>query len=128
MATRKATVVVLAALAASTLVLTGCTAGNTDDDGEVKGDITFLTNRTDLEEDGTYDRYIQEFQETYPDVNVKVEAITAYEDDVRPRMSTPNGYGDVLLTPDAIGVDQQPDFFEPLGSVDELSEEYRFVA
>jgi ABC-type glycerol-3-phosphate transport system substrate-binding protein len=42
-------------------------------------------------------------------------------------MSTPDGYGDVLLIPDAVGVDEYPDFFEPLGSVDELQEDYRFV-
>lgn len=128
MATRKA-LLGLAAVAASALVLTGCTTGSDNNDaGEVSGEITFLTNRTDLEKDGTFDRYISEFQETYPDVDVKVEAITAYEDDVRTRMSTPNGYGDVLLIPDAVGVDQYPDFFEPLGSVDELSKTYRFVA
>ena len=124
-----------AALTAASLVLalaacsggSGGSGGSGDEGGEPSGDITFLTNRTDLEKDGTFDRYITEFNETYPDVTVKVEAITNYEDDVRTRMST-SDYGDVLLIPDAVGVDQYPDFFEPLGSVDELEADYRFIA
>ena len=129
MASRKAMVGLVAAAATTALLLSSCSAGSGDSgsDGEPSGEITFLTNRTDLEKDGTFDRYVEEFNETYPDVTVEVEAITAYEDDVRTRMSTPNGYGDVLLIPDAVGVDEYPDFFEPLGTVDELQEDYRFV-
>lgn len=121
-----------AAIAATTMMLTSC-AGGTDaagegtGSGEVAGSITFLTNRTDLETDGTWDRYVSEFQKTYPDADVTVEAITNYEDDVRTRMSTTD-FGDVLLVPDAVGVDQYVDFFEPLGSVDELKSDYRFVS
>lgn len=130
MASRKAMVGLVSIAAVATLALTSCAgAGPSDetDSGEVAGDITFLTNRTDLETDGTWDAYIAEFQETYPDVNVTVEAITAYADDVRTRMSTPNGYGDVLLIPQ-VPADQFEDFFEPLGSVDELADTYRFQA
>ena len=119
----------LVAVAATTLLLTSCsgTDSASTTDGEAEGEITFLTNRTDLEQDGTFDRYIDEFTAEYPDVTVKIEAITNYEDDVRTRMSTPNGYGDVLLIPDAVGVDQFPDFFEKLGTVEELEDDYRFL-
>lgn len=130
MATRKAMVGLVAVAAATTLLLTACsgTSGDaTGDSDEVKGDITFLTNRTDLEADGTWDAYVEEFNSEYPDVNVTIEAITNYADDVRTRMSSPNGYGDVLLIPE-VPADQFPDFFEPLGTVDELSDDYRFVS
>ena len=130
MASRKAMVGLVSIAAVAALALTSCAGGGTSgdtDSGEVAGDITFLTNRTDLETDGTWDAYIAEFQKTYPDVNVKVEAITNYADDVKTRMSTPNGYGDVLLIP-AVPADQFGDFFEPLGSVDELADTYRFQA
>jgi ABC-type glycerol-3-phosphate transport system substrate-binding protein len=130
MATRKATVGLVALAATTTLLLTSCAGGSpneSSDDGTIDGDITFLTNRTDLERDGTWDRYVEEFNEKYPDVTVEIEAITNYEDDVRTRMSTTD-YGDVLLVPDAIGVDQYPDFFEPLGTVSELEADYRFIA
>lgn len=116
--------------AALALALGACSGGSSGDggqDGEPSGSITFLTNRTDLEKDGTFDRYIAEFNEIYPDATVEIEAITNYEDDVRTRMST-SDYGDVLLIPDAVGVDQYPDFFEPLGDVDELEQDYRFIS
>lgn len=129
MATRKAILALAALTTAATMALTSCSGGSepTDSDGEVSGDITFLTNRTDLEADGTWDAYVAEFQKTYPDVNVKVEAITNYADDVRTRMSTPNGYGDVLLIPE-VPADQFPDFFESLGTVEALSSDYRWVS
>lgn len=128
MATRKAMVSLVALAATTTLLLTSCAGASEQPtaDGEIDGDITFLTNRTDLERDGVFDQYIADFNEKYPDVTVEVEAITNYEDDVRTRMSTTD-YGDVLLIPDAIGVDQFPDFFEPLGTVEELEDEYRFI-
>jgi len=116
--------------AAVTLALGAC-SGNSGDDGKQSdapsGSITVLTNRTDLEKEGVFDRYVTEFTEKYPDVSVKIEAITNYEDDVRTRMSTKD-YGDVLLVPDAVGVDQFPDFFEPLGDVTDMQKDYRFVS
>lgn len=130
MATRKAVLAFAAVATAATMALTACSGGaqpTQSGDGEVKGDITFLTNRTDLETDGTWESYVAEFQKSYPDVNVKVEAITNYADDVRTRMSTPNGYGDVLLIPE-VPADQFPDFFESLGTVDDLSKDYRWVS
>lgn len=132
-------VALISATTGLALALSACSSGGSGTTAEpsngdatsaapVSGDITFLTNRTDLQEDGTYDAYIAEFQTEYPDVNVKVEAITAYEDDVRTRMSAPNGYGDVLLIPNAVPADEFSTFFEPLGTVEELSSTYRFQA
>lgn len=129
MASRKAMVSLVALAATGALLLTSCSGSSEEptDSGEVSGDITFLTNRTDLEEAGVFDEYIAEFQQEYPDVNVTVEAITNYADDVRTRMSSPNGYGDVLLIPN-VPSDQFADFFEPLGDVEDLAETYRFQA
>lgn len=121
----------IAALAVAALLLTSCsTAGAGADNGsdEVKGDITFLTNRTDLEQDGTWGRYVAAFQKENPDVKVKIEAITNYEDDVKTRMSIPNGYGDVLLVPNGVTPAQYGDFFSSLGKTDDLTAEYRFLA
>jgi ABC-type glycerol-3-phosphate transport system substrate-binding protein len=36
-------------------------------------------------------------------------------------------YGDVLLIPNSITADQLPTFFEPLGTLDDLSKKYRFT-
>ena len=49
-----------------------------------------------------------------------------YEGDVSIRLNS-GDYGDVLLIPNTVDADQLSTFFEPLGSVDELGEEYRFI-
>ena len=48
----------------------------------------------------------------YPNVDVKFEAITDYEGEVKIRMNTEN-YGDVLLIPNAVTADQLPDVLRP---------------
>lgn len=130
-------VAAFAATAGLMLTLAACSEGSSTPEGSstggtsgatLEGDITFLTNRTDLQENGTFDEYVATFQEEYPLVNVNVEGITNYADDVRTRMSTPNGYGDVLMIPASVPAEEFPTFFEPLGTVDELSETYRFQA
>ncbi len=122
----------VALTAVAGLALSACSSGSATEpeesaSGAVAGDITFLTHRTDLQTDGTFDEYVARFQEEYPDVNVKVEGITNYADDIKTRMSTPNGYGDVLNIPN-VPADQFSTFFEPLGSVDDMSGTYRFQA
>jgi ABC-type glycerol-3-phosphate transport system substrate-binding protein len=57
---------------------------------------------------------------------VKFEAITDYEGEVAIRMNTTE-YGDVLLIPNSVKPEQYADFFEPMGSVEEMSQTYRFV-
>lgn len=128
MASRKALLGLAAAAAVTAIALTSCSAGGGGSDSATpSGDITFLTNRTDLQQDGTFAKYIKEFRKTYPDVNVKVEGITNYADDVKTRLSSPNGYGDVLLIP-SVPPDQFSDFFEPLGKTSKLAATYRFLS
>lgn len=129
MASRKAMAGLVVA-AATALLLAACSGtGSTgqSSSGKASGDITFLTNRTDLQTDGTWDKYVAEFKKSYPDVNVKIEGITNYEDDVKTRLSTPNGYGDVLLIPNGVTPDQYASFFESLGKTSEFSSDYRFL-
>src|SRR2546421_1322703 len=116
-----------ALIAAAGLALAGCSSGSGDasNDGKIDGEITVLTQRTDIV--GTvFERYKQEFNKIYPDVKVKFEAITDYEGEVKIRMNTEQ-YGDVLLIPATVTNEQLPTFFEPLGSVADLGKKYRFV-
>lgn len=120
----------IAGFAAAAIVLSGCAAGASGDaentiDGEIKGDITVLTWRTDLVQDGTYDRYVEEFEKEYPDVDVTIEAVTDYATEMQTRMSTTN-YGDVLGIP-AIQPDQYEQFLEPLGETSSFEDTYRFL-
>lgn len=132
MASRRAMAGVIALTAASALALSACSAGTPETEpegaeGEVTGEVTFVTWRTDLIQDGTFDRYAEEFTEKYPDASVTFEGITDYEGEMRTRLSTTN-YGDVLGLPNSVLPDQFADFFEPLGQTDELAADYRFLA
>lgn len=89
----------------------------------IEGKVTFLTCRTDLDQDGTYGKYIAKFNEQYPDVTVEVESITDYAGELAIRMQTKE-YGDVLMIPDAVPTNTYADYFVPLGTVDELKDKY----
>ncbi|WP_350348274.1 ABC transporter substrate-binding protein [Agromyces sp. G08B096] len=120
----------LALLAVAGLALSGCSAGGAEDasntiDGEVKGDITVVTWRTDLVEDGTFDEYAKEFQKLYPDVNVTFEGITDYEGEMKTRLSSTN-YGDVIGIP-TMQPSQFEQFLEPLGETADFEDTYRFL-
>jgi ABC-type glycerol-3-phosphate transport system substrate-binding protein len=124
---RSTTIASLAAAAA--LVLAACGggggSGGSAQDGPISGEITVLTQRTDIV-DTVFADYERRFKEIHPEVEVTFEAITDYEGEVRIRLNTQE-YGDVLLIPGAVSKDQYPQFFEPLGTVEEMSREYRFA-
>ena len=133
MAFRKGAWGVVALAAAATIALSSCSGGapaasSSSSSDAVAGEITFLTNRTDLQENGTWDKYVAEFEKVYPEATVKVEGISNYVDDVRTRMSTPNGYGDVLGILQTVPADQFSQFFEPLGKTADMEATYRFLA
>jgi len=115
------------AVLAATALLAGCSSGasGSTGTGKVSGEITVLTNRTDIV-DTTFKDYAAQFEKAYPGTKVKFEAIAKYETDVATRMSS-GSYGDVLLIPNTVTKAQLPQFFEPLDSVKKLSETYRFV-
>ncbi|MET2013009.1 ABC transporter substrate-binding protein [Microbacterium chocolatum] len=130
---RRKTTAIAAFGLASALALTGCAGGSGNDDpdntidGEVQGEVTFVTWRTDLVQDGTFDAYAEQFSEMYPDASVTFESITDYEGEMRTRLSTEK-YGDVLGIPNSVQPDQFADYFEPLGQTDDFADTYRFLA
>ena len=93
---------------------------------DVAGDITVLTNRTDLDQDGTLKEYAATFNKLYPKVSVKFQAITDYEGEVKTRMNT-DDYGDVLLIPPSISRADYPKFFSPLGDATTLAKTYNWI-
>ncbi|MFJ4521316.1 ABC transporter substrate-binding protein [Streptomyces sp. NPDC088810] len=124
------------ALGAAVLLLAGCTGtgGSTrgadaeapTDPARVSGTITVLTQRTDLVQDGTMDRYAAAFNRTYPKVKVKFQALANYESEVKIRMNTEN-YGDVLMIPGVFKKSDYPRFFASLGTRAERAKKYRFT-
>lgn len=122
---------VVAVFAAAAVVLSGCSAGANDPgssiDGEVKGSIKVLTNRTDLVSDGTFEKYAEAFAEKHPGVKVEFEGVNDYENSIKTRLNG-NKYGDVLAVPAAVKPGQFAQFFEPLGKTADFAEKYRYTA
>jgi raffinose/stachyose/melibiose transport system substrate-binding protein len=92
----------------------------------LSGTITVLSNRTDLDKDGTLAKYSAAFSAINPGVTVKWETMTDYAGEMQTRMNTKD-FGDVLLIPPALTPDKFPDFLTPLGSVDDLGKKYQFI-
>lgn len=139
----------LALAAASVLSMSACSQKNDDPAGTNNGtsanngtnapsniqqeDVTIteglklrvLTNRDDRVADGYFAEMVKPFEEKYK-CTVEFEEHKDYEGDVANMMST-SDYGDVLLIPNNVKVNDLPDFFEPLGSYDDLSKTYKWA-
>lgn len=100
--------------------------GNEQATDDISGEITFIHQRTDINDSVFKEDYAKRFNAKYPNVTVKFEAITDYEGQIKIRMNTTD-YGDVLLIPNDIPAEDLPHFFEPLGSMEELSKVYRYM-
>src|SRR5665648_703372 len=134
---RRKRLLAITAIASAAALTAACGGGDANpspapgDGGDtpaaIAGDLTIMTWRTDLLEDGTLDGYAAEFKKLYPDVNIEFQGFTDYEGEITTLMSTED-YGDVLAIPGApMTPDKFGDFFEPLGTVDEIEQTYRFV-
>lgn len=98
-------------------------SSNTQAVSAQEGTITFINHKTDWEGNGKWDEYIAEFNEVYPDIEVKIETITDYVGQIKTRMNTEQ-YGDVLMLPADINPEDFHYFFEPLGDKAELEQTY----
>ncbi|MNM33654.1 Multiple sugar-binding protein precursor [compost metagenome] len=107
---------------ASSAPAASASASGTTSPSDIKGDITVITQRTDIV-DTVFKEYAAKFNEKYPNVKVNFEALANYEDQIKIRMNT-SDYGDVLLLPTSVPIAQLPDFFEPLGDEADLSKQY----
>lgn len=90
--------------------------------GEIKGKITVLTNRSDLVE-SDFKRYAAVFEERYPGTEVEFLAMDDYESDTSV-LVTVGELGDVCLIPSSISSSEYGNYFEPLGTDDKLAEYY----
>ena len=90
--------------------------------------FTILNHRTDLDQSGDWKKlYVDPFQAKYPGIkSITTESITDYHNIVKTRLNTTD-YGDVLVIPNGVTASEYPNFFEPLGTVDDLKTKYRFI-
>lgn len=84
--------------------------------------ITVLTDKTQLVSTKLAE-YKSVFEESQENVVVEFEAVKNYEEELTKRLKS-GDYGDVLLIPDSVSNDELVKYFEPLGTVEELSEAY----
>lgn len=129
----KAKKIFAAALALSMAAVTMASCGSSDGKSSSKSDkkdggsssgatIEVLTHRTDLDQNGKLAEMTKAFEEAN-DCTVKYVSYTNYADDVSTRMST-DDYGDVLMIPDSVELKDLGNFFEPIGSYDDMKEEW----
>ncbi|SDA24757.1 ABC-type glycerol-3-phosphate transport system, substrate-binding protein [Ruminococcus sp. YE71] len=110
-------------------VLGGC--GSKSEEGKSKttkdGKIILevLTNRTDRVDDGSLDELTKAFEEAH-NCDVQYVGYQDYAGTVATRMGT-DDYGDVLMIPDEVELTDLANFFEPIGTYDELSAKYRWA-
>lgn len=94
---------------------------------DLTADIKFISHRTDLIEDGTFDSYIAAFQEMYPNITITYEGITDYAGDMTTRL-TSNDWGDVCMIPTTIPLSELSDYFYAMCDLSEIEEDYNFAS
>ena len=107
--------------AADTTAATAAPAESTDSGDKLT--LTVLTHRTDRLANGG-DGSLEEMTKAFESANnciVKYQGFTDYAGDVSTMMST-SDYGDVLMIPDTVKLSDLSNYFEPLGSYDDLKE------
>jgi ABC-type glycerol-3-phosphate transport system substrate-binding protein len=89
------------------------------------GEITFYVNRVDLVTNGSFSRWVKEFQNEHPQARVKVEGVADYEEVMTKRFEARN-YGDVMLIPRDMPKETYPKYFIPLNDL-QLAEKVYFA-
>lgn len=81
---------------------------------DISGELVFLTNRTDMI-DKQYVDYEKRFEEKYPGVDLKFEAITDYDKTLKIRIAS-GDFPDVVFVP-SIPNAELPNYFAPLDDI-----------
>lgn len=97
-----------------------------EDYTDLKAELQVITNRTDLV-DTTFAEYVQTFNQLYPNITIKYQSITNYQDDMTARLSSKN-WGDVCMMPTNILLPDLSLYFHPLCSYDALKDTYNFAS
>lgn len=121
------------------LPLTGCKKKKDDDTSvapymetltlgtdytDLDTEIRFLTFRTDIMD--KLNAMAAEFNKTYPNITITYEGVNNYEESVIMKLSSGSNWGDIMMIPH-IESDVIDDHFMPLGTLSELSKNYRFT-
>lgn len=97
-----------------------------EDYQDITAEVKILTNRTDVV-DTQYAGYAEQFHKLYPNITVKYEAMTDYEESLTLRMTT-GEFGDICFIPTSVAKADLSNYFIPLGDLDALEPVYNFAA
>lgn len=97
------------------------------DHTDLKASLKFISHRTDLVQDGTFQGYVEKFQQMYPNVAIEYEGITDFASDMTTRLTSQN-WGDVCMIPTTIPLTELCDYFYPMCDLSAIQEEYNFAA
>ena len=93
---------------------------------DLEASLRFISQRTDLIQDGTFDKYVAAFQEMYPNITIEYEGITDYANDMTTRL-TSNDWGDICMIPTTIPLPELGDYFYAMCDLSAIEEEYNFA-
>lgn len=93
-----------------------------EDYTDIKADLKFLTHKTDVV-DTTFKGYIEEFQKSYPNVNIEYEGITDYANDITTRLTT-GDWGDICMIPTTVDKNELGNYFTKMGDKATLASIY----
>lgn len=98
-------------------------------DTDLKADITFFNNRTDMDSDDyggtTWKQYIAEFNKEYPNIKVTVTTDTNYADDALTHLQS-GDYETVMMIP-AVDKSDLSTYFMPYDSIDNMNKEINYA-
>lgn len=97
-----------------------------EDYTDLTAELRVITQRTDLV-DTTFAEYVKAFNQLYPNITIKYEGITNYQDDMTARLSSSN-WGDICMMPTNILLPDLSLYFHPLCSYDALKDTYNFAS
>lgn len=97
-----------------------------EDYTDLTAELKVISHRTDLIDDGTFDGYIAQFQELYPNITISYEGITNYADDMTTRL-TSNDWGDICMIPTYVPKTELGNYFYPLCDLSAIQDTYNFA-
>lgn len=115
---------IIATLLMLPMFMVGCTKAGEKQSEEIGGTIKVVTSRTDA--DKLFEKIEEDFKKLYPNVeDIVWESSADYDKYIMTRMNTKD-YGDVLFLPFSMNgtPEEYENYFESLGTVDELKEKY----
>ncbi len=101
-----------------------------EDYTDLTAELRIITNRTDLIQEDPDNRdftdFVKEFNELYPNITIKYEGITNYNDDMTACLSSKD-WGNICMIPQTVMLPDLSLYFHPLCALSEIEADYNFA-